>query len=155
MYCRRLQSGLLGLIAILILTPGVSRAKDYCLTVNSSTFVLVGQGFAIPPKGKCKPWTGFTAQIGLNSPSVGTGCTSLDGSHLNFTITTSFPEFFGATVADSITLALPSQSGTTFETQTGVGTSQLGVVGASCSKSMVPANAIGDQYLTGPGAGMR
>ena len=108
---------IVGIVAFLVLAAGAARAKDYCVTLPSApTYILVGQGFSIPPKGQCKPWTGFCLQLEENSPSVGTGCTSSDGTHLSLTISTSFPEDVGQFVDDAISLTLPTQTGTDVQT---------------------------------------
>jgi hypothetical protein len=111
MFKTRLQT-IIGIVALLVFSAGVARAKDYCVSLPSApNYILVGQGFSIPPKGQCKPWTGFCLQLQENSPSVGTGCTSSDGTHLALAISTSFPENVGQFVTDSIDLTLPTQSG--------------------------------------------
>jgi hypothetical protein len=105
------------IVAMLVLAPKVSQAKDYCVTLTATpTYILVGQGFSIPAKGQCKPWTGFGLQLQENSPSVGTGCTSSDGTHLSLSIMTSFPENVGQFVSDSISLTLATQSGVDAQT---------------------------------------
>jgi hypothetical protein len=72
----------------------------------------VGRGFVLPAKGACRDFNGFTPYLGQNSPTIGTGCKSTDGSHLNFTLITSQPENGGFVEIDSITLSLPAQNGT-------------------------------------------
>jgi hypothetical protein len=79
---KRFLAGITALAASLALAPGASRAADYCVTFPTApTYTLVGRAFVVPPKGKCKPWNRFTPQNSTNSPSVGTGCTSSDGSN--------------------------------------------------------------------------
>ena len=147
MFRTRLLAGAIGLAALLALVPTVR--ADYCLTsVANPTYVLVGRGFIIPGKGKCKPWVGFTAQAGFNSPTSGTACRATDGSHLGLTLTTSFPEAQGASAGfveiDSITLALPAQTGTSNSTHFSSGGTPSALVfdvtGQVCpSKIPVPA----------------
>jgi hypothetical protein len=97
----------------LFLAPAVARARDYCVSFPTvPSYVLVGRGFTIPKKGQCKLWIGFSPQSDVNQPSTGTGCTSSDGSHLNLSITTGFPEGAPFVEFDSIS-SLPEQSGTT------------------------------------------
>jgi hypothetical protein len=148
-------AGLVVMLALML--PGLAAAKDFCITVNSSDYVLVGKGFVAPMKGKCKPWIGLVTQLGLNSPSAGTACASSDGSHLNLTITTTYPEansfFF-----DSVSLALPSRVGTDFFAELGSssGTS-YSAVGAVCNPQPIPAvdfnsaTANADHRDVGPG----
>ena len=154
MFKPRWYAGFIGIVTLLLLALGSASAKDYCLDINSEAFFLVGQGFTIPPKGKCKPWIGFLAQAvflepgAFNSPpSIGTGCTAFDGSSLTFTITTSFPGAItgnNATI-DSIALTLPSQTGTDSESSIGGGAvSRFSATRAKCSKtSFLPAISTG------------
>ena len=144
----RLRAGLIGFAvfpALLMVGPGVAAARDYCISgFANSTYVLVGVGFTVPAKGACKTWIGFTAQNGDNSPSAGTGCTSSNGTELSLTITTSVPQNSGHIEIDSITLALPSQSGETNSTNIKAGVvtsfSGSGITGGFCSgKVTIPA----------------
>jgi hypothetical protein len=120
--------------ALALLTLASAARADYCITdTDNTTYVLVGQGFLTPAKGRCKAWTGFTPQSGENSPTAGTACKSSDGSHLNLTLTTSFPEGAGFVEIDSISLALPAQTGTGFASTPGSGTATtFSVSGAVC-----------------------
>jgi hypothetical protein len=155
-----LLAGFIGLAALLSLAPA-AQAKDYCLfdqTVPS--YVLVGRGFTIPTKGKCKAWTGFTAQAGFNSPTAGTGCTSSDGSHLALTLTTSFPQNGGDVEIDSINLSLPAQSGASNFNFLSGGTASSGspfpVVGQVCNPTPIPAVSVNAAEQQGPvGGGLR
>ncbi len=123
---------------------GVAHAGDYCLSFPATpSFVIVGKGFSIPPKGNCKAWVGFSPQSNHDSPSTGTACTSSDGTTMNMTITTSFPEGGGGFETESIALNLPSQSGTDnytygFGTTLGSG-GPVTANGAKCSKNTIPA----------------
>jgi hypothetical protein len=133
---------ILGASIFALTLPGLSAAKDFCLTINSSTYVLIGKGFTVPLKGRCKPWTGLTVQSNFNSPSAGTGCTSSDGSHLNFTITTTFPDS-GLFFLDTITLALPALTGTDFNVEIGSTPGSFSAVGAFCAPVPIPAVTTG------------
>jgi hypothetical protein len=130
----------------LFLAPALSSATDYCITFPVSGFVVVGRGFAVPAKGQCKPWNGFSAQGGINSPSTGVGCTSSDGSHFNLTFITTFPQGPTATFfeEDQMSLALPTQTGNdSFTTFSGGSVSSGGPAtanGAKCSKVAIPAD---------------
>jgi hypothetical protein len=129
-----LLAGCLALVAPFVLVPA-ARA-DFCLTNSvTPTYVLVGRGFVVPAKGACKAFNGFTAYLGQNSPTIGTGCKSTDGSRLNFTLITSQPENGGFVEIDSITLTLPSQMGTsnaTFISGGVPGAASFAVVGQTC-----------------------
>jgi hypothetical protein len=138
----RLVAGFLALVALFALAPAAH--ADYCLTNKvTPTYVLVGRGFVVPAKGACKAFNGFTPYLGQNSPTIGTGCRSSDGSHLNFTLTTSQPENGGFVEIDSITLLLPSQSGTSSATfiSGGVpGAGSFAVAGGVCKPpTAIPA----------------
>jgi hypothetical protein len=136
-----LLAGFLALVVLIALAPAAH--ADYCLTnQDTPTYVLVGKGFVVPAKGACKAFNGFTPSLGQNSPTIGTGCKSSDGSHLNFTLTTSFPENNGFIEIDSITLTLPSQSGTSSATFISGGVPGAGsfpVVGSACKSIAIPA----------------
>lgn len=82
--------------------PGVLHAADYCLT--DMNYVLVGRGFKVPASGKCSAFIGFLSNPGAhNAPTTGTACTSTDGTTLNFTLSTSFPENGVVWNVDSLT----------------------------------------------------
>ena len=136
MYRTRLLAALVGL-GILLSLPAACLAKDYCLNLSGTQ--LIGIGFTVPKKNSCKPWVGFGFVFSGNSPSSGTGCTSQDGSTLSLTITTSEPEFGGATFFDSAVLSLPAQTGTDVENfvPDGVATEQP-ATGGPCKVS-IPA----------------
>lgn len=138
----------LGGLAMLVLVPGVSQAKDYCIGFTGfpgSEFV--GRGFTIPGKGQCKPFTGFFTAV-KNAPAAGTGCTSTDGSNFSLTILSSWPGSGGVVFIDSITLSLPALSGEVSgednETQN-ISTPpanilSIPVTGKACTKVVVPAS---------------
>jgi hypothetical protein len=87
-------------------------AGDYCISfpTASNPYTQVGRGFSIPANGKCRGWTGFTPQLGFNSPSYGTGCTSSDGTNFTLNLTT---QIAGILLFDSIDLSLPPDKGQT------------------------------------------
>jgi hypothetical protein len=136
-------AGFLVLVAVFALTPA-ARA-DYCLTNQTTpTYVLVGRGFVVPAKGACKPFNGFTGYLGQNSPTIGTGCKSSDGTRLNFTLTTSQPENNGFVEIDSITLVLPAQTGISNATYISGGVPGAGsfiVAGGTCKPPPLPIPA--------------
>lgn len=144
MYRSRWLSGLAGL-AVLFVLPAASFAKnkDYCVTVGSTQ--LIGKGFSIPAKNSCKSWVGFAFTFQGNSASSGSGCTAADGSTFNLTITTSEAEQAGAVFIDSVTLALPAQTGTDNETYvSGPTTTAFSATGAPCKGVTIP------DVVTGP-----
>jgi hypothetical protein len=160
MYRTHLSAGFFGLIALVSLASA-AQAKDYCLFDQTvSSYVLVGRGFTIPAKGACKSWIGFTAQNGFNSPTAGTGCTSSDGTHLDLTLTTSFPQSGGDVEFDSIELSLPGQSGASNFNFLSGGIASSGspfpMVGQVCNKISVPAVSANAAEQQGPvGGGLR
>jgi hypothetical protein len=95
-----------------------------------------------------------TAQLGENSPTAGTGCTSSDGSHLALTLTTSFPEDAGLIVIDSITLSLPAQSGVSHFTVSNGGSAaadSYSVTGRVCATKIPIPEAIPGNAAERPG----
>jgi hypothetical protein len=136
----------LGFIAAgLLLGSGIAGAVDYCVTFQQEpeNLVFVGRGFKVPAKNTCRPWIGFTAQNGENSPSSGTGCTSSDGKEMSLMFTTAFPQDGDHFEEDQIVISLPA--GTAADSFTefigGVGDSGTGIAGngAKCSKIAVPS----------------
>ena len=159
MSLRRLSKSaiaILGASVFTLMLPGLSVAKDLCLTIGAGSppYVLIGKGFTLPSKGKCKPWTGLTVQSNTNSPSAGTACTSSDASHMNFTITTSFPST-GDFFLDSISVALPGLTGTDFNARLGTGDTigSFTAVGAFCAPVPIPAVANESPETTTQGTG--
>ncbi|HUY26272.1 MAG TPA: hypothetical protein VMV27_02525 [Candidatus Binataceae bacterium] len=139
----KLQAGIVGFITLLILTPGVVLAKNYCISgFPNASYILVGQGFKVPAKGKCKPWTGFNTQG--NFPTSGNGCTSSDGTNLSLSLTTGDePDAF--VEIDTISLALPAQTGDVvgqvIESSPFTFGPDAGITGAPCPSTAVPAVA--------------
>jgi hypothetical protein len=65
---------------LVLTTIGVAEAKDLCITTNLfGNDGIVGQGFSIPGKNRCKPFNGFVGS-GPDWIATGTGCTNADGS---------------------------------------------------------------------------
>jgi hypothetical protein len=138
----KLRAGIAGFVTLLILTPGVVLAKNYCIGgFGNPDFVFVGIGFKVPAKGKCTPWTGFVA-LGANLQTAGVGCTSSDGSNLSLTLTTG-DQPQGWAEIDAISLSLPSQTGE--DSGQYIASSSVssyldtGIVGAACSTNTIPA----------------
>jgi hypothetical protein len=139
MYRTRLLPGILGL-AILFVLPAACFGKDYCLTASAGG-ALVGRGFKVPGKGSCNAWIGFANTEDANPPSSGTGCTSSDGTTLNLTITSTAPQNAGNVFIDSVTLALPAQTGSDIETDvSNGGTSSFTITGGVCKG--IPISAV-------------
>jgi hypothetical protein len=142
---------IIGIFAILTLAPSIACAKDYCLA-SGDGFKLVGQRFTIPKKGQCTRWTGFTRLSTGTAPSVGTGCTASNGLKLSFTITTVENETVTiAKVLDSITLSLPSQTGSDSRTLLGFSPAPVVVpiVGSVCPQNSFPGLLGGGQERSG------
>jgi hypothetical protein len=76
--------------AMLVGLTEMARASDYCIGAidGASTLVtLVGKGFRVPGKGRCKPFMGLVD--GYGSDLTGSACTSTSGSHLALVLTQS------------------------------------------------------------------
>ena len=69
---------------LLALAPAVVAAKDLCIQNNifGGGAPIVGKGFTLPGKGKCKPFVGFIGSSG----ATGSACTSTSGNVTHFTI---------------------------------------------------------------------
>ncbi len=137
----KLRAGIVGFVTLLILTPGVVLAKNYCIGgFFNPSYILVGIGFTVPGKGKCKPWAGFNAEGNL--PTAGMGCTSSNGSNLSLTLTTG-NEVGGWVEMDVISLSLPSQTGEDaaqiLESSAVESSSATGISGGACSTKTIPA----------------
>ncbi len=148
---------LIALGTALALTPSVSMATDYCLRFpNNAGYGIVGRAFATPVKNTCKSFVGFYVNPAHSeSATSGVGCTSSNGSRLILTLTTSFPKNGGQIAFDSVTVALPSQTGTDAETVTGSSgdkSATLAAQGGVCSLVPVPAAALGAEGQNGAGA---
>lgn len=127
--------------AFALILPGLSSA-DFCITVNTSSYVLIGKGFTVPAAGTCAPWTGFNSQGHTNAPSAGTACTATNGANIAFTITTTFPDFSNFFL-DSITLPLPSKVGIDLNVKfapAGNIISKVSAVGAHCTPRTIHPN---------------
>ena len=84
-------SAVLAAATLLIGTlPMAALAKDYCFlwTVNGAQRLVVGKGFKLPGKGKCKPFIGYEASTAAGRLVwSGAACTSDDATlvHINLT----------------------------------------------------------------------
>jgi hypothetical protein len=152
---RRSLMGLALLLSFAIAPTAWAAPGDYCVTFPSvPDYILVGRGFIIPPKGKCKTWTGFALQSGINSPTSGPGCTSSDGTNVTLGLTTMLQVTTATTsvIFDAVSLSLPSQSGTDNENAVnGIG-SQVSVAatGAHCAVGSHPIPAVASEQTSDP-----
>jgi hypothetical protein len=131
-----------GVATILLLAPGLASAKNFCISgFPNPSYIMLGQGFTVPKKGKCKVWIGFVEEPLI--ASTGTGCTSTDGTELMLSITSSTSTGFSE--VDGIALSLPSLSGSDDAqvTESSTITSALltGISGAVCGNTAVPSVA--------------
>jgi hypothetical protein len=108
------------LLLLLLLLPVSSFAAEahYCIAVSGGFghggTTYVGLGFAVPAKGNCTPWSGFTKTAStVVLTSTGTGCLSSNGKALTVLVINSDPSFFGADAlhSDYITLTRPEATG--------------------------------------------
>jgi hypothetical protein len=138
----RHSRSLVGLVLLLgfAIAPTASWAADYCVTFPTvPDYILVGRGFMIPLKGKCKTWSGFALQSGINSPTSGTGCTSSDGTNLTLGLTTMQGT---AVIFDAVSLTLPSQSGSDNENAVNGVPVSAAATGAHCTVASHPIPAV-------------
>ncbi len=152
----KLRASIAGFIGLLVLTPSVVLAKNYCISgFPNSAFVLVGQAFHLPGKGHCSQWLGFVPES-ENVPTIGVACASSDGSDVALTLTTG-GEAAEFVEIDTIILSLPAVHGTVTGEYFGQlleGSSEVsfgptgGLTGAACTTKTIPA-ALGE-----PGASL-
>ena len=109
---KRLAS-LIVMFGVLLSVPSSSMAKDYCISFGGGAFVV--RGFTIPARGQCKNGAGFSGPSFVVVPNTYVGCTSSDGSQLNFTLMGSNPANGGNFFFGSVILSLPAQTGTYYE----------------------------------------
>ena len=130
--------GLVVLAFSAVVIAGPAMAKDFCLSKTGSTVYIVGKGFKLPTKGKCKPFSGVFELADLVS---GNACTKSDGSGTYFNLTFS-PETGVENV--SIILDLTMMSGTAFDcfdvmgSTTGPHCSSFGVSVIDCPSANMP-----------------
>jgi hypothetical protein len=149
-----LRSVLVGVLAMVALSPAVAMAKNYCITgFPNSAFVLVGEGFTVPSKGSCKAWLGFNPILGRDNPVSGVGCTSSDGTNLSLNLTTAEPTLVEVSYV-SITLA--SHTGTfggqIMQNNGVTSVSGSGLTAATCTTSTIPATEDSEVDSSGAGA---
>jgi hypothetical protein len=118
---------------LLAAAPGV--AADYCLTLTGTNNVYVAKKFKLPKRGKCADWRGFCMTLCSANVQSGTACTSADGSHTYFQITTAY---LGSPSRESasIDIQVQTQTGSADVLAHGTGASSSfdsEVTGAKCS----------------------
>jgi hypothetical protein len=99
---QRLTTKLLACALSAVIT-GAAHASEanYCISVNGGFgkggTSFIGKGFAVPAKGNCTPWSGFTKTAStVVLTSTGTGCLSSDGKVLTVSVSSADPDWFGA-----------------------------------------------------------
>lgn len=102
-----MKSILVSVVVLSLALPVGAHAGDLCLDAagaNPPTFekpVIIGRGFTVPKKNKCKPFVGVivTRIPALPSSVTGSACTSFDGANVSFTLVASIapsPAAFGS-----------------------------------------------------------
>ncbi|MFZ0517486.1 MAG: hypothetical protein WBG23_03800 [Acidobacteriaceae bacterium] len=132
-------------LSLVLSLPVSSFATEahYCIAVSGGFghggTTYVGLGFAVPAKGNCTPWSGFTKTAStVVLTTTGTGCLSSSGKVLTVSVINSDPSFFGSDALHSDYITL-SRSGTTGSFGSG---SDFGVFGGNaepvtCSSSLL------------------
>lgn len=127
-------------LSLVLSLPVSSFATEahYCIAVSGGFghggTTYVGLGFAVPAKGNCTPWSGFTKTAStVVLTTTGTGCLSSSGKVLTVSVINSDPSFFGSDALHSDYITL-SRSGTTGSFGSG---SDFGVFGGKCRTSHV------------------
>jgi hypothetical protein len=126
-------------VLALLALPAAARAADFCISNSGEvSSVFVGRGLALPMAGKCAVWKGFCFS-GCSPDNVqdGTVCTSSDGTHVSFGITTYYlasnREF------DWVRLSLPGLTGSgNLNYLLSSGTVSYNSAGAACSGDRAP-----------------
>jgi hypothetical protein len=116
-----------------------ARAADFCITGTGSIgAVYVGRNLALPVAGKCAAWSGFCFS-GCSPDNVQEGvvCSSSDGTHVSFGITT----YYLATNRqfDWVRLDLPGLTGSgNLNYLLASGTTTYTATGAACHGGRAP-----------------
>lgn len=97
---------------------GVANAEDYCIDFGTLFHRIVGKGFRMPSRGRCKPFYGFVLD-GLapttNAQVTGSVCVRDDGTKANVHVARGHTEFSSSPVSSvtySGSLTLPAGTGT-------------------------------------------
>jgi len=141
------------LLVLGLIAPVYSFAANYCIAVNSgfgnggTTFI--GTGFAVPAKGTCSPWAGFTKTAStVIWTTTGTGCLSTDGKILTFSLGSVDPSWFGVgqVQQDYILLCQGGQSKcpATFGSQRDIGVAGGSAETVTCTTSLLNLPALHD-----------
>lgn len=105
----RLRAALaLALVAVL---AGQAAAADFCMEYVGESLKqvdMVGKGFRVPAKGRCKPFLGFAHETSsLDTRDVAGGaCTDSQGKNVHFVLTQT-QRYFGTTTTLHVTVPLP------------------------------------------------
>jgi hypothetical protein len=143
----RVTTALIVIASFSLPAIGLAKTKNYCINFNAAPgqVLLVGQGFSLPSKGKCKAWQGSVSGSAatFNFPIGGNGCTSSDGTNFSLTVTGANQQNGGFALIGSVSLDLPAQTGT-FQEQDLEGNSEItqsptDVTGRACSPATIPA----------------
>jgi hypothetical protein len=107
--------------AAVVLVTGLAQkasAADFCISYYENVInptALVGRGFKIPARGRCRAFLGFKELFGT-ADVTGSACTASDGSAVNFVLTKSTRQFGLASVLHlTVSLPLDQQIGTILE----------------------------------------
>jgi hypothetical protein len=133
------------LFLLLLLVPMYSYAAEahYCIAVSGGFghggTTYIGDGFAVPAKGNCTPWSGYTKTAStVILTATGTGCLSSGGTTLTVSIINSDPPYFGSDSlhSDYVKLSRSGSSGAfTSGSDFGVFSGNATVV--TCSSSLL------------------
>jgi hypothetical protein len=143
----RVTTALIVIASFSLPAIALAKTKNYCINFNAAPgqVILVGQGFSLPSKGKCKAWLGSVSGSAatFNFPVGGNGCTSSDGTNFSLTVTGADQQNGGFAFIGSVSLDLPAQTGT-FQEQDLEGNSEItqspkDVTGVACSPATIPA----------------
>ena len=143
----RVTTALIVIASFSIPAIALAKTKNYCINFNVApgAVLLVGRGFSLPSKGKCKAWQGSVSGSAatFNYPVGGNGCTSSDGSNFSLTVTGASQHNGGFAFIGSASLDLPAQTGT-YQEQDLTGNSEISqsptdVTGGACSAPTIPA----------------
>ena len=143
----RVTTALIVIASFSLPAIALAKTKNYCINFSAAPgqVILVGRGFSLPTRGKCKAWQGSVggSAATFNYPLSGNGCTSSDGSNFSLTVTAATQNIGGFAFIGSASLNLPLQTGT-FQEQDLEGNSETSqsptdVTGGACSSATIPA----------------
>jgi hypothetical protein len=112
----------------LLLLAATTEAKDFCISANDGVATLVGKGFSLPRRNKCKPFSGFVPETtGLLAGNV---CLSSDGRAARFNLHAA--NGFGIEAFD-FTLSLPTLIGSGVDCVADTNTTSGGLSRGGCN----------------------